>query len=81
MCTACDIILFFFFLIAGSFPLTENESENVLAMATDTTEKHLLAGDTQGFVSVFFIQDYCNSDQVVVVLHATLSCWFTSVLL
>ncbi len=44
--------------------MTDNESENVLAMATDTSEHHLLAGDTIGYISIFFIQDYCSSREV-----------------
>ena len=47
-------------LFVGSFPMTEYEDENVLAMTTDLEESHLITGDTAGIISVFHIQHYCN---------------------
>ena len=44
--------------------MTQYEDENIFAMATDSDESHLIAGDTIGVISVFCLQYYCNSAEV-----------------
>ena len=46
--------------------MSQFNNENVLALKTDTTDSRLLAGDTQGFISVFDIKNYCTSSQVCI---------------
>ena len=43
----------------GSFPLTLNQDEHAMALATDHQNHHLVAGDTGGSISIFDIRDYC----------------------
>jgi WD40 repeat protein len=43
----------------GSFPLTQNMEEHVMALHTDPRNRYLVAGDTAGAIAVFDIQEYC----------------------
>lgn len=43
----------------GSFPLTQNPEEQVVALSTDRENHMLVAGDTAGLIAVFEIKDYC----------------------
>ena len=43
----------------GSFPLTQNPEEQVVALSTDRENHVLVAGDTAGNIAVFDIKDYC----------------------
>ena len=47
--------------LPGSFPLTSEEGEVVLAMATDESCQWLLAGDTAGYLSLFNIAQFCTA--------------------
>ena len=55
-CTHCPHT----FPVAGNFPLTGFEDENVLALTSDPLDQYLIAGDTVGFISVFDIRHYGN---------------------
>ena len=57
----------------GSFPMTEQEGEVVLAMALDDNCQWLLAGDTAGFLHLFNIEHYCTHHHTSVRLRPTLS--------
>ena len=54
-------------LDVGSFPLTELDEECVLAMKVDSEEKHLVAGDSAGYIAVFDIGTYCTTAEVGVI--------------
>ena len=43
----------------GSFPLTQNPEEQVVALSTDRENHVLVAGDTAGLIAVFDMKDYC----------------------
>ena len=43
----------------GSFPLTQNLEEQVVALSTDRENHVLVAGDTAGLIAVFDMKDYC----------------------
>ena len=43
----------------GSFPLTQNPEEQVVALSTDRENHMLVAGDTAGLIAVFDMKDYC----------------------
>ena len=43
----------------GSFPLTQNPEEQVVALSTDRENHMLVAGDTAGLITVFDMKDYC----------------------
>lgn len=44
--------------------MTELEGECVLAMKVDSEERHLVAGDSAGFIAVFNIRTYCTTAEV-----------------
>ena len=43
----------------GSFPLTQNPEEQVVALSTDRENHVLVSGDTAGLIAVFDMKDYC----------------------
>jgi hypothetical protein len=49
--------------------MTELEEECVLAMKVDPAEKHLIAGDSAGFIAVFDIKNYCITMEVRRTIH------------
>ena len=57
----------------GSFPLTDNDEEHVLALTTDPGNKLLIAGDTAGCISVFDIAWYCCGHEDADVSRPTLT--------
>ena len=62
-----NIITYLSTLLSGSFCLTNNgegkdEKRKVFGLCSDQSDKFLVAGDSQGFVTVFDITNYCNGD-------------------
>ena len=58
----------------GSFPLTQNPEEQVVALSTDRENHVLLAGDTAGLIAVFDVKDYCMVTGKVGITSASLCC-------
>ena len=58
----------------GSFPLTQNPEEQVVALSTDRENHVLLAGDTASLIAVFDVKDYCMVTGKVGTTSASLCC-------
>lgn len=69
---------FSFPLSSGSFPLTLNDDEAVLALATDSNDQYLLTGDTVGIINIFDISHYCIGEVSIVTIIIIFFYYFNS---
>ena len=63
---------------SGSFPLTLNDDEAVLALATDPNDQYLLTGDTVGIINIFDISHYCIGEVSIVTIIIIFFYYFNS---
>ena len=50
--------------LAGEFMATSNESETVLCMTSDESNDRLMTGDTQGYIKIWSIKNFCVKQEL-----------------
>ena len=49
--------------LVGQFNAAHEKGNTILAMATDPDEKYLITGDSQGYIKVWHIENYCIANE------------------